>query len=275
MSWLTDLISSAYSGVSGALPTEVTDVYTGTLPSVGGGGVSFTPFTVTTSGLGNVNTTASGSTQFNLSDSQKILQDSLFGGASTAFTNAMGPRDVREEDMYARIRALQTPEEQRQAMSLEERLFNQGRMGVSTNMYGGTPEQLAMNKAREEAKNTAALQAIQMAQQEQQQQASLGSQFMQQGYAPQANLLNALSAGMGPAGLVDVANRQSAENALKASIANAQTAIGQQQGLANLYGGLFSGALGGVSGLLGGAANLGGQVVGDAAGSFFDWLFND
>lgn len=275
MSWLTDLISSAYSGVSGALPSEVKDVYTGSLPSVGGGGVSFTPFTVTTSGLGDVNTLSSGSTEFNLSESQKELQDALFGGASTAFSNAMGPTAQREEDMYSRIRALQTPEEQRQSLALEERLFNQGRMGVSTNMYGGTPEQLALNKARAEAQNTAALQAIQMAQQEQQQQASLGSQFMQQGYAPQANLLNALNAGMGPAGLVDVANRQSAENALKASIANAQTAIGQQQGLANLYGGLFSGALGGVSGLIGGAANMGANIIGDAAGGFFDWLFND
>jgi hypothetical protein len=57
-------------------------------------------------------------------------------------------------------------------MALEARLFNQGRSGVSTNMYGGTPEQLAMAKAQGEAQNQASLAAIQQAQAERQQ--SLG-----------------------------------------------------------------------------------------------------
>lgn len=44
----------------------------------------------------------------------------------------------RETDIYNRIRAMQSPEEQRQQMALEERLANQGRLGVRTNMFGGT-----------------------------------------------------------------------------------------------------------------------------------------
>ena len=80
--------------------------------------------------------------------------------------------------MYDRIRAVQQPEEERQRMALEERLFNQGRSGVSTNMYGGTPEQLAMAKAEGEARNQAYLAAMSQAQAEQAQQATLGSQFM-------------------------------------------------------------------------------------------------
>jgi hypothetical protein len=72
---------------------------------------------------------------------------------------------------------MQTPEEQRKRMALEERLFSQGRGGVSTNLYGGTPEQLAMAKAQAEAQNQASLMAMQQAQREQLQQANIGSAF--------------------------------------------------------------------------------------------------
>jgi len=131
---------------------------------------------------------------------------------------------AREEDIYGRIRAMQTPEEQRQSMALEERLAAQGRLGVRTNQYGGTPEQLALEKAREEAQNQASLMAMQQAQQEQLQQANLGTNFAtlgnqmaqgsqgllggqlglsqtaQQGaYIPQAALLDALQPGLAAA----------------------------------------------------------------------------
>lgn len=87
------------------------------------------------------------------------------------------PMAGRETDVYNRLRAMQAPEEERQRLALEERLFNQGRMGVQTNMYGGTPEQFALSKAQAEAQNQASLMAMQQAQAEQQQQAALGSQF--------------------------------------------------------------------------------------------------
>ncbi len=104
--------------------------------------------------------------------------------AGQAAGNVLGSTAGREADVYSRIRATQRPEEERQRMALEERLFNQGRSGVSTNMYGGTPEQLAMAKAQEEAQNTASLAAIQQAQAEQQQALgtaqTLGGMFGQQ-----------------------------------------------------------------------------------------------
>ena len=84
---------------------------------------------------------------------------------------------ARETDVYNRMRAMQAPEEQRQQLALEERLYNQGRGGVQTNMYGGTPEQFALSKAQAEAQNQASLMAMQQAQAEQAQQASIGSQF--------------------------------------------------------------------------------------------------
>jgi hypothetical protein len=58
---------------------------------------------------------------------------------------------------------MQTPEEERQRLELEQRLFAQGRGGVQTAQYGGTPEQLAMAKAQAEAQNQAGLMAMQQA----------------------------------------------------------------------------------------------------------------
>lgn len=87
------------------------------------------------------------------------------------------PLAGRETDIYNRIRATQMPEEERQRLALEERLASQGRLGVQTAMYGGTPEQLALSQAQEEAQNRASLAAIQQAQAEQLQQGQLGAQF--------------------------------------------------------------------------------------------------
>ena len=83
----------------------------------------------------------------------------------------------REQDIYGRIRATQTPEEQRQRLAQEERLAAQGRLGVRTAQFGGTPEQFAMDKAQAEARNTAMLQAMGQAQAEQAQLAQQAQMF--------------------------------------------------------------------------------------------------
>ena len=72
-----------------------------------------------------------------------------------------------QNSIYESIRATQRPEEERQNLRLQEQLAAQGRSGVRTSDYGGTPEQLAMAKAQAEAQNTAALQARSMGMQEQ------------------------------------------------------------------------------------------------------------
>ena len=84
----------------------------------------------------------------------------------------------REQAVFNRIRATQLPEEERQRLALEERLFGQGRLGVSSAMFGGTPEQLALAKAQEEARNQASLMAIQQAQKERMDQAALANQTL-------------------------------------------------------------------------------------------------
>jgi len=111
--------------------------------------------------------------------------------ASISAQDVLRPAGAREQDVYNRIRATQLGEEERQRLQLEERLANQGRLGVRTSMFGGTPEQFAMAKAQEEAQNQASLMAIQQAQREQQQ--ALGTaQTLGGMFGQQAGLSNTL-----------------------------------------------------------------------------------
>lgn len=77
----------------------------------------------------------------------------------------LGAETPTAQSVYDQIRAMQTPEEERQRTALENRLAAQGRLGVQTAQYGGTPEQLALEKAQAEARNQASLQALQTADQ--------------------------------------------------------------------------------------------------------------
>lgn len=235
-----DIASSLYS----SLPQDIQDLYELDLPEITSPDITFQPFTVTGPGGSKVTTTADGSTSYALSPEQQAMQEALFGGAQSMFEGAMAPTADREAAIYDRMRAAQMPEEARQRAALEERLAAQGRLGVRTNQFGGTPEQLAMAKAQAEAQNTAMLGAMQQAQAEQAQQSQLGGQFLQQSYAPQAALLSMMSPAMNVAGLADVARRQQGEFNLETALANLQGEMGQRAGLANLYGGLFSGAAG-------------------------------
>ncbi len=200
--------------------------------------------------------------QMGLSPQEQAMQQTLFGGAGQLATQAAAPYDpryeqlaeqayggvsglmsqaqqaamdagamdraAREEQVYGQLRALQSPEEERRQLELEQRMAAQGRSGVRTAQFGGTPEQLAMAKAQAEAQNQASLMAMQQSGAEQQQalQRAAGLQgltsgmfgmgtqarmtprqiqsadlqnmagMMAAGYVPQAQLLGALQPGM-------------------------------------------------------------------------------
>ena len=97
--------------------------------------------------------------------------------ASQTAGRALQDTAGREADVFERIRATQRPEEERQRLALEERMAQQGRLGVRTAMFGGTPEQFALAQAQEEAQNRASLAAIQQAQSERQQAVSEAQTF--------------------------------------------------------------------------------------------------
>lgn len=311
----------------------------------------------------------------------EALRSQYAGLAGQAASDVLTPTAAREASVFERIRATQRPEEERQRLALEERLAQQGRLGVRTAMFGGTPEQLAMSKAQEEAQDRASLAAMQQAQAERQQalgtaqtlggmfgqqaglssqlqsaaqqraaqlsqlglsaqqvesqlqseglgrattsaqqagqlaqlagglqaqQAGLGQQYatlgsglasqrqaldaarqqqmlqaltggqgllaggqglagaeqqlgiqaLQAGYAPQAALLSALSPALNIASMSDVARRQQGEFGLETQMANINAELARRSGLAGLYGGMFSGAMGLGGSLLGGATDL-------------------
>ena len=91
-----------------------------------------------------------------------------------------------QQDIYSNLQAMRQPEQERQRLALENRLFQQGREGIRTAMYGGTPEQLAMEKAIQEQQSADALMARQQALAEQQQRAGLISQALGLGGQQQA-----------------------------------------------------------------------------------------
>ena len=132
------------------------------------------------------------------------LANQAYGGVGALLTNAQQAaidagtmdRAAREEQVYGQLRSLQSPEEERDRLALEQRMAAQGRTGVRTAQFGGTPEQLALAKAQEESRNSAMLSAMQFAGQEQQRQSQLGTGMLAAGYVPQAQLLNALQPGM-------------------------------------------------------------------------------
>lgn len=101
------------------------------------------------------------------------IQQQALGGVGGFLTGAMAPMAQREADVYERIRAVQRPGEERERLALQDQLLSQGRLGLRTAQFGGSPEQFALAQAQEEAKNRAALGALGQAQAEQLQQMGL------------------------------------------------------------------------------------------------------
>lgn len=150
----------------------------------------FKPFTVTGTNVYGQPSAASISqtgTELALSPEEAALQRSLTGFGQQAFDFLGDPaqreqeqsaligmltqdptqRASREADIFQRLEAMQAPERERAGLQLEERLFGQGRGGVRTSMFGGTPEQLALNKAIQEQRAGSAISAMEQARAEQ------------------------------------------------------------------------------------------------------------
>lgn len=215
--------------------------------------MEFKPYTVTSATGGQFGMTQGEDGQFDynmsLSPEEQAFQQQQLGNASMFFNQAAMPVADREMEVYNRMRSAMSPEEERQRLSLEQRLFNQGRGGVRTAQFGGTPEQLALAKAQEEAKNSAMLNAMQFAGQEQQRYGQMGQGMLASSFVPQAQLISALQPGMTAAERARMAQEQQAQTygetyatGLEALL---QSGLGQASMLggagANMLGGLFGG----------------------------------
>jgi len=148
---------------------------------------TFKPFGVTTATGSRAGFGSTGNLSTMLSPTEQALQERMLGFGSSAFgmlgdpnqraaeqANVIGmltqdptQRATREQEIMGNLTALQAPEQERQRLALEERLFGQGRTGVRTSMFGGTPEQLALEKAIKEQQAGSALTAMEQARAEQ------------------------------------------------------------------------------------------------------------
>ena len=93
---------------------------------------------------------------------------------------------------------------------MQENLFASGRGGLQTAQYGGSPEQFAYEKARQEAMAGASLAARQQAMAEQQQALQGATGLLSAGYSPQQQALQALGYGTDIANLAGTAGRSAA-----------------------------------------------------------------
>ena len=272
----------------------------------------FKPFTVTT-GFGGVQATPEGGFTTALSPQQQARQEALsgitggllggftgagvpdvsgiqqqaLGGVTGALTAAQAPMADREASLFERIRAVQRPEEERKRIALQEQLQAQGRTGLRTAQFGGSPEQFALAQAQEEAKNRAALAAIQQAGAERERELATAQGLFGLGtaaaglpatlqaaqlqnigaglgleYAPEQQLLATLTPATNLANLVGIGARQGAGFTSEAQMSALedilQAEAAKAQGLSNIYSSILS-ASGQAAG--GGGAGMLSQVL--------------
>ena len=186
----------------------------------------------------------------NLSGTEQDLQNEQMRRAESMFALAEQNPAAREQEVFQRMMDSINPQRERERYELEQRLQGQGRLGVQTSMFGGTPEGLAMAKAQEEAYSQNMLGAMTFAGQEQSRQAQLGTGMLANAYVPQAQLLNAIQPGQ------TTAEQRRAQMAAQTGAygetystglqALLSSALGQASQATSLGSGLASEALGGL-----------------------------
>jgi hypothetical protein len=139
---------------------------------------------------------------------------------------------AQQAAIYEQIRATQRPEEERKRLAMQEGLFASGRGGLQTAQYGGSPEQFAYEKARQEAMFGASLGAREQALAEQKQALSSAEGLLTAGYQPQEQALGLLEASQVPAGYTAAGQRTGAELGSKLGAAGLEGFI-QGEDLAN------------------------------------------
>ena len=168
----------------------------------------------------------------------------MYGGATQQAMNAsLADPSQRQGEIFNQLMAIQNPELNRQQAAQMAQEHAMGRGGIAGSQYGGTSGDAAMAKARAQASNQAALNAMQQADNERQMFGQMAAQY-------------------GQLGNQNFANMTSREQALN----NAASQFGQ---LGNQNYGLMAdrenafGQLAGTFGQLGNQAN---QIANDRAG---------
>lgn len=211
-----------------------------------------------------------GNTSFNpegldmtLNQQQKDISQQMFSGGRNLLNQSMQGTGLRENAIYDQIRAAQMPEEQRQLGALRNASHAMGRSGIRSEAYGGTPEQLAFEKARQESMLNARLGSMDQARAETQDQYTRGLGMLGAGYQPFQQQLQQAALGMDYGQLL----QRPQENMLQAYTNLGLGGLGTEVNMSNIMGNAFGNMVSAGAGMLGG---LGGAV--DDAGSWGKWL---
>ena len=182
-----------------------------------------------------------------LGTTEQQIQDQLLTDV-----NALAKVDpTTAQSLYDQIRAIQMPEEDRQRLAMQNSLFNQGRSGVQTAAYGGTPEQLAFQKAIQESQNAAAFQSAQLAPQLQGQNIGNITGMLGAAYLPQNQAMASMQPALEMSRLAQMAAQGQSEALFKGGIAGleaeaaantaaANVEAARTQALANSLSGMFA-----------------------------------
>jgi len=181
-----------------------------------------------------------------LSPREQAFYEGTFGGSGAMFGRALEGTEDRTRAIYGNMLDVMRPEMERQRLAQEERMAAQGRLGLSSNLYGGmAPEDFQLNRAQQEAMSNAYLGAMEQARGEQLQQANIGNLLLGASYIPQAQMLNAIQSGMGAAAQ-EQAGRLTGAGMFGESYASGIDALlASAMGQSNLMGSLGSGLLSG------------------------------
>lgn len=228
----------------------------------------FKPFTVTTPSGGSSTLGPSGLNMTLGADQQQMVNALQQQAAQQA--GMLG--NVTPEQLMSQMSALRAPEQQRAQQQLDNRLAAQGRLGVQTAAYGGTPEQLAMQKAIQEQQSADALASIQGARSLQQQDINNLTGMLNASFMPQNQALASLSPAIQTQQIASGLNQTQANllgqlgQQYISEIGDAgavQSSLAQQQAI-NMMQGLFGNSMG--------TEKQPASFLGELGGGLFDYL---
>lgn len=254
----------------------------------------FRGFGVTT-GLGSSTVDPQGNMNLGVGQSPQMMQlmqmmQAQGGGynqaANQAMQNSMMGTGAREDEIFKRAMAMQNPALDRAQAAQMGREYAMGRGGVRGSQFGGTEEDAAMARARAEASNTAAFQAMQQGQQEMMNQGQLaqmfgglGNQTNQLGMAayegsflPFQNQLQAMQVGQNNANLAQTGQMTGANLAAQLGLGGIQSQINANTAANNLFSNLFGTSMNTLSGAAGTGFEQGVEdFLGKAGKNILDW----
>ena len=228
--------------------------------------IQFKPYTVT-SALGS-SSFAPGGGSSQLSPELQAMMGQLLQSGGGMFANAAMPIDQRASDITAQLEAASRPSREREYLAMEQRLFNQGRQGLQTAQFGGSPEQFAFAKALEEQRAQNALTGRTQAGQEQMQAFNIGQGLFSNAFVPLQQQLAQTQANIPFAELITRAQQQGAVTGGELAGLGTQARIAGETTAGNLRQAQLQGLLNSLTASTPGGSSFLGGLLGKIFGNF-------